>query len=399
MKHYRLFQAWQSNDKEYTKFITDTVKKVAKLQKAKGVDIEIVRYPAQDEAGSPDVVDKLWEQIENCDLFIGDISAVHENGDPNPNVVYEAGIADAVLGERRVILVCSLDTDIEKLPFDINHKRVSPLKAGDKNAAAKLNEWVEAGIVECDIQQNQQDLIFRDLYDDLYVVYNNHMRLIFSDDVSYSEGIVPPSIETIKRKLSAGTVDELIISVNYSCVIERIRTQIQSLFNANRKRYLPEIIRIFNALDRYNWCLHAVDKDLAFQPIEHDFKKSLSEDSKAFRINDAKNVSSYYGSVLFNSKYIYLTGRIPMENVFLREMLTQDILIECHCQNVKVIRGKMTGLAMQNYKMTENAVDGFSPLIFDVLQSIYLFMDKMNFMPSVDASDLKCKSIICWIKQ
>lgn len=399
MKHYRLFQAWQSTDEEYTGFISKTIREVAKLQKGKGIEIEIVRYPAQDEAGSPDIVEKLWDQIENCDLFVGDISAVSDAGDPNSNVVYEIGIADAVLGERRVILVCSRDTDIEKLPFDINHKRISHLGKDDKSATNKLNEWIEVGIQECDIQQNQRDLIFRDLYDDLYVVYNNLMRMVFSDDESYSDGIEPPTVDRIKEKLSTAIIDELMISVDYSCVINRMSREIQSLYKANHRRGLSDIIRIFNALDRYNWCMHSIEKTVAFEAIQHDYKKTLSEDSKAFRINNAKNVSSYYGSVLFNPKYVYITGQIPMENVFLKEMFSNEILMKCHCQNVKVISGQMSGLSMQNYRMKSDAIDSFSPLIYEVLVSIYNFMDSMNFLPSVDATDIKCKSIICWIKQ
>ena len=115
MKHYKLFQAWQDQNKEYTDFITKAIKCVADLQREKNVDIEIVRYPAQDEAGSPDVVSMVWEQISNCDLFVGDVTSIYHHRDKeisNPNVMYEVGIADAILGEKRVILVCSKETDI-----------------------------------------------------------------------------------------------------------------------------------------------------------------------------------------------------------------------------------------------------------------------------------------------
>lgn len=125
MRHYRLFQAWQNQDKEYTDFITRTIRDVVEIEKSKGIEIEVIRYPAQDEAGSPDVVDMVWEQIANSDLFVGDLTGIAQVGDhivSNPNVMYEVGIADALLGEKRVVLLCSKDTDISKLAFDINHK-------------------------------------------------------------------------------------------------------------------------------------------------------------------------------------------------------------------------------------------------------------------------------------
>ena len=114
MRHYRLFQAWQNQDKEYTDFITRTIREVIDIEKSKGIDIEVIRYPAQDESGSPDVVNMVWEQIANCDLLVGDLAAIKQDNNhaiSNPNVMYEVGIADAILGEKRVILLCSKDTE------------------------------------------------------------------------------------------------------------------------------------------------------------------------------------------------------------------------------------------------------------------------------------------------
>ena len=102
MKHYRLFQAWQNQDKEYTDFLTKTIENVVKIELEKDINIEVIRFPAQDEAGSPDVVNMVWEQISNCDLFVGDLTSIADNDThsiSNPNVMYEVGIADAILGE------------------------------------------------------------------------------------------------------------------------------------------------------------------------------------------------------------------------------------------------------------------------------------------------------------
>ena len=120
LKHYRLFQAWQSQNKEYTDFLTKLLAEVSERQKQKGIEIEIIRFPAQDQAGSPDVVNMVWKQIADCDLFVGDltkIAASDSHAISNPNVMYEVGIADALLGEKRVILVCSKDTNVSKLAF------------------------------------------------------------------------------------------------------------------------------------------------------------------------------------------------------------------------------------------------------------------------------------------
>ena len=38
--------------------------------------------------------------------------------------MYELGIADALLGANRTIILADENTKIEKLAFDINHKRI-----------------------------------------------------------------------------------------------------------------------------------------------------------------------------------------------------------------------------------------------------------------------------------
>lgn len=224
MRHYRLFQAWQNQDREYTDFITKTIQRVVEIEQSKDIEIEVVRYPAQDEAGSPDVVDMVWEQIANSDLFVGDLTGITQVGDhivSNPNVMYEVGIADAVLGEKRVILLCSTETDISKLAFDINHKRISPLNKNNTKAAEFLTEWIETAIVECDMHQVQRDFVFKDLYDDLYVVYNNLMRIIYSEDYTYSMGVLPPKVEDIECRLKSAVLNELMLfifkNINITC--------------------------------------------------------------------------------------------------------------------------------------------------------------------------------------
>ena len=75
--------------KNYTDYITRIIREVVEIEHEKGIEIEVIRFPAQDEAGSPDVVDMVWEQIANCDLFVGDLTAVAQIGEQsisNPNV-------------------------------------------------------------------------------------------------------------------------------------------------------------------------------------------------------------------------------------------------------------------------------------------------------------------------
>mgnify|MGYP004521730223 CR=1 FL=1 len=400
MRHYRLFQAWQNQDREYTDFITKTIQSVVEIEQSKDIEIEVVRYPAQDEAGSPDVVDMVWEQIANSDLFVGDLTGITQVGDhtvSNPNVMYEVGIADAVLGEKRVILLCSKESDISKLAFDINHKRISPLNKNNTKATEFLTEWIEAAIVECDMHQLQRDFVFKDLYDDLYVVYNNLMRIIHSEDYTYSTGILPPKIEDIECSLKDAVLNELMLSIDYGCILGRLKKEIQDLYDSNNRRYLTDIIRIYKALDKYNWFVHSIQKNVLLTENEDKYE-ALLQNAKAFYLTGIECAEEIYGSILFDQKYIYINGNLPFQNVFLLEMFSDDIKEACHFQNVPVEDGALTGMKMKTYSINSDAISIYSIYIGEVISSIFDFMDRMNFIPTNTIPDIRSNTIIVWEK-
>ena len=400
MRHYRLFQAWQNQDKEYTDFIIRTIREAVDIEKSKGIDIEVIRYPAQDESGSPDVVNMVWDQIVNCDLFVGDLTAIKQDYNhavSNPNVMYEVGIADAFLGEKRVILLCSKDTEITQLAFDINHKRISPLKKNDSRAVRYLCEWIEAGISECDMQQLQRDFVLKDLYDDMYVVYNNLMRIVFSGDYVYSGGVMPPDKEVIEGNLKNALLNELMLAIDYGCVIGRLKNEIRALYDSNNRRYLADIINIYRALDKYNWFVHSVNKSVLLSENEKKYEAVL-HNTKAFYLTAVEGAESLYGSILFDKKYLYINGVQPFQNVYLREMFTDDIRTSCNFQNVPIGDGALTGMKMKTYSLTPEVVGLYSQYINDVLISVYNFMDKMNYHPTNKIPDIRCNTIIVWDK-
>ena len=400
MRHYRLFQAWQNQDREYTDFITKTIQRVVEIEQSKDIEIEVVRYPAQDEAGSPDVVDMVWEQIANSDLFVGDLTGITQVGDhivSNPNVMYEVGIADAMLGEKRVILLCSKETDISKLAFDINHKRISPLNKNNTKAAEFLTEWIEAAIVECDMHQVQRDFVFKDLYDDLYVVYNNLMRIIYSEDYTYSMGVLPPKAEDIECGLKSAVLNELMFSIDYDCVIERLKKEIQDLYESNNRRYLTDIIRIYKSLDKYNWFVHSIQRNVLVTENEDTYEAVL-QNTKAFYLTAAEGAEKLYGSILFDKKYVYINGDPPFQNVIFKEMISDDIKKACHFQNVPVGDGALTGMKMRTYSINSDAISIYSQYIGEVISSIFEFMDKMNYFPTNITPDVRSNTIIVWEK-
>lgn len=86
--------------------------------------IEIQKIP-----GAPDINFTIFEKIDNCKIFIADVSIINSNYNgrktPNPNVLIELGYALKALDSKNILLV--LNTAFgkpEELPFDLRSKRV-----------------------------------------------------------------------------------------------------------------------------------------------------------------------------------------------------------------------------------------------------------------------------------
>lgn len=102
------------------------------------------------EYGSPDIAQTIFSKIDDCDIFIADVSVVNKyysiNNDgnkidaiklsPNPNVLLELGYAAGVVNWENVI--CIINTDYGEpndLPFDIAHRRLTPYSLANTEKA------------------------------------------------------------------------------------------------------------------------------------------------------------------------------------------------------------------------------------------------------------------------
>ncbi len=89
------------------------------------------------ESGSPDISTTIFDKIDNCDVFICDISIVNSSCvdsriTPNPNVLIELGYAIGTLGWKKIILVMNEAYGrIETLPFDLRGRRVLSYKIAE----------------------------------------------------------------------------------------------------------------------------------------------------------------------------------------------------------------------------------------------------------------------------
>lgn len=148
-QNFKIFYSWQSDlpGKDTRNIIGDSIDATVKFM-ANTITI-IPDRDTRDRTGSPNIEQTIFDKIDDCDLFIGDISIVTSYIDkdgntkhsPNPNVLIELGYAVKVLGWGNVI--CFLNTDFgeEKLlPFDLNHHRVTGYSLkGKEKAEVKRN--------------------------------------------------------------------------------------------------------------------------------------------------------------------------------------------------------------------------------------------------------------------
>lgn len=104
-------------------------------------------------AGAPDIGDSIYDKIDSADIFIADVTIINHDyagrKTPNPNVLIELGYAIKALGWDRIILLYNKDFgEIEELPFDINHRRITSFALNDGEEKAKMRDYVLSCVTE-----------------------------------------------------------------------------------------------------------------------------------------------------------------------------------------------------------------------------------------------------------
>lgn len=155
-----IFYSWQSDlsGSETRNIIQDAIKDAVKLLRDT-VDIEADR-DTKGEYGSPDIAQTIFSKIDDCDIFIADVSAVcqYETTDkdgnkkvkymPNPNVMLELGYATHVVGWENVICVLNADYGApEDMPFDIASRRLTPFSTKDGKSKGEIKRYIK-GVIQ-----------------------------------------------------------------------------------------------------------------------------------------------------------------------------------------------------------------------------------------------------------
>lgn len=129
----KIFYSWQSDiDGRFNRnFIKDCLERAIKQlnQELEIEDALRLDHDTKGVEGSPDIASTILEKVEECDIFVGDISFIAKSMKdkycPNPNVLIELGYALNCLSDTRVINVMNstFGKPDNNLPFDLIHKR------------------------------------------------------------------------------------------------------------------------------------------------------------------------------------------------------------------------------------------------------------------------------------
>ncbi len=156
-----IFYSWQSDlpGSETRNIIQDGIKDAVRLLRDT-VDIEADR-DTKGEYGSPDIANTIFSKIDECDIFVADVSAVckyevtDKDGNvkikymPNPNVMLELGYATHVVGWENVICVLNADYGSpEDMSFDIASRRLTPFSLKDGSSKGDAKRYIKGVIQE-----------------------------------------------------------------------------------------------------------------------------------------------------------------------------------------------------------------------------------------------------------
>lgn len=275
---YRLFFAWQSQNRKAYSYIKNQLLNAQQELAEEEIVIDLIFSPTQEESGSPDIKMSILEQIKTCDVFVGDLSFIDfENKISNANVLYESGIADAFLGEERVIMVCDENTIIEQIAFDINHKRVSKLNT--KKNKSELKSWIVAALEEADRQRYVKTYATDQFAKELLIIINYFMRLSFIKQ-NLPKEITYPSIENVETNLSKSKIPIFFLDVDFGNMITSLEEKLMRLNQFSHKRIVWNVINIISKLREY--------KEFCYQ-ARFSFYQILDEEPSQYNLYDARN--------------------------------------------------------------------------------------------------------------
>lgn len=160
-REIRLFYSWQSDIKSARDILFKALGEAQTAFASFGIRL-IVEQDTGDRSGAPDIAHTIFEKIDNCHVFLADVSPITETEGieskllPNPNVMFESGYALKALGADRILFVAHFKEGQtqSRLPFDIRSRRITAFR--DEEDLKRLPQWIMATVKQEDERRKQQ---------------------------------------------------------------------------------------------------------------------------------------------------------------------------------------------------------------------------------------------------
>lgn len=169
MHKLKLFFSWQSDTKDNHKTISQALQNACNDIRAEGYYDIMYDESTWYQSGSPVIDSIVVEKARNCDIFVADLTPIKTSGKkdlPNPNVMYELGVAKSNLTDDSILMLYTGNVDVARMPFDINHCRLS------KFSTAHITEYIKQ-MAENAVQHPRHHSLF-DEPDKQFFLYCRH---------------------------------------------------------------------------------------------------------------------------------------------------------------------------------------------------------------------------------
>ena len=143
-----------------------------------------IESDSRGEIGTPELASRIFAKIDQCDIFVADISIINPNIDfrktSNPNVLIELGYASSKLGWDRILCIHNLMYGkIEDLPFDIRHRKPIAYTPESKTLTKNLIYQIQEIIDNRISNKKYYTSIKREIDNSLQAILIDTIKLLF----------------------------------------------------------------------------------------------------------------------------------------------------------------------------------------------------------------------------
>ena len=291
----KLFFSWQSDVKDNHEKIGDALRKVCDDIRFEGEYDIVYDESTWARSGSPVIEDVVLEKIQKCDLFVADLTPVATTSKkdfPNPNVMYELGVAKSSMIDDVILMLYTGTIDTNRMPFDINHKRLSSF------SKSKITDFVRL-MAQTAVENPKHTSAFDE--NDKFLYYDRNVKK------NITSGKYLPNVFLENRKIKQFLRD--FVDPYTFCKLALERCDSFELYRLNRNRRINHKTPFEFDISPYKSCVAEENIGMFYQRVA-ELQKFLR--SKYDELNSNRS-SDYFSSSRFgkqNEHLDYVAGKL-----------------------------------------------------------------------------------------